>query len=290
MRVLKRLLALVLALLTCGCQTLLMPLDEQLPAAASVSDEVAAQLVPLAACWEAEPLAGLLRAGYEGQHGDATVLVTLTDSAQVVAMLESGQASLGLVVAPVDARPTLPEGWAAYALALDGLALVASPELALPSISVADLAKLYAGRVFTWSELLADADESAGVPIVVTRERGAVLRQVFEEGIMGGQPVSTVAVVQANTRATLDYVATTPGALGYVPAAQVDERVRVVAIDDRLPTPSQLKRGRYPLRFTLWLVLPVSSDGLADANALQVATYALGARGSRAIGAVYARP
>ncbi|MEN6480291.1 MAG: substrate-binding domain-containing protein [Anaerolineales bacterium] len=290
MRALPRLLALVLALLTCGCQTLLTPLDEQLPVAAPLADEAAEQLVSLAACWEAEPLAGLLRVGYEGQHGDATVLVTLTDSAQVVAMLESGQASLGLVVAPVDTRPTLPEGWAAYALALDGLALVASPEVALPSISTVDLARLYAGRVFSWSELIADADESTGVPIVVTRESGAVLRQVFEEGVMGGQPISTVAVVQATTQATLDYLATTPGALGYVPAAQVDDRVRVVALDDRLPTPSQLKRGRYPLRFALWLVLPVSLDGLADANALQLATYALGARGSRAIDAAYARP
>ena len=62
------------------------------------------------AAWEAEPLAELLRAGFEARSPEATVTVTLTHSAQALALLESGQAALGLVAAPLGTAPATPAG------------------------------------------------------------------------------------------------------------------------------------------------------------------------------------
>ena len=64
----------------------------------------------------------------------------------------------------------------------------------------------------------------------------------------------------------------------------------MVALDGRLPTASQIEGGGYPLTYSLWLVLPVAGDGLADDGALRLATHALSGRGARAIERVYVRP
>ena len=128
-------------------------------------------------------------------------------------------------------------------MAVDGLALVASPALGLANITANDLARLYGGYIVEWSELGA----GEGEPLVVTRERGALLRQVFTDAIMGETPISSAAVVQPHTQAALTFVAETAGALAYAPAAQVQSQGgKVVALDDKLPTASQIERGGYP--------------------------------------------
>jgi len=268
-----------------GCQRLVTPLDRQLPPAAPDSGATA-PVVSVAACWEAEPLAELLRTSFQALEPETTVLVTLTHSEQALALLESNQATLGLVSTPRGVEPALPQGWVARELAVDGIALVASPELGLASITVADLARLYSGAILDWHDL----EVGEGEPLFVTRERGAVLRQVFEAQIMGAAAISSAAVVQPYTQAALAFVAEAAGALAYVPAAQVDSGVKVVALGDRLPTEAQIERSNYPLTYSLWLVLPVSGDGLADGGALRLATHALSGRGARAIERVYVTP
>jgi ABC-type phosphate transport system substrate-binding protein len=272
-------------LLLGGCQRLVTPLERQLPPAApaSVTD---APVVSVAACWEAEPLAELLHTSFRVLEPASTVLVTLTHNEQALALLENQQATLGLVSTPRGIAPNLPPGWIARELAVDGLALVASPALGLASITARDLARLYGGYIVDWSEL----EAGAGEPLFVTRERGALLRQIFTDTIMGETPISSAAAVQPHTQAALSFIAETANALAYVPAAQVDSGVKVVALGDKLPTASQIERGGYPLTFSLWLVLPVESDGRADAGALRLASHALSSRGARAIERVYARP
>ncbi len=277
--------ALTAVLLLAGCRALVSPLERELPAADPASN-ANVELVRVAACWEAEPLAHLLRSAYEAQHPEATALVTLTNSEHAMELLQSGEAVVGLIATPAGRAPETPEGWIARELAVDGIALVASPDVPLGNIATDDLARLYAGRVVDWAELGA----GQGQPTFVTRERGAVLRQVFEGAIMGERPISAAAAVAPHNAALLALVASTPGALGYAPAVQVDERVRVVALDDRLPTRSQIERGGYPLRYSLWLVMPVSSEGLADGGALRLTSLALSARVGREIGAIYVRP
>lgn len=267
-----------------GCQHLVAPLDRKLPEASA--EAATPQALMVVACWEAEPLAELLRTAYERQVPDATALVILTNNAQVLTQLENGQAAVGLVSTLSGVAPTVPSGWVTRELARDGIALVVNRSLPIAGLKSADLTQLYGGLVADWSALGA----GEGAPVVVTREHGAVPRLVFEALALNGIPVTSTAVVQPHTRATLDYVAATPGALAYVPSAQVDERVKVVALDDCLPTVSQIDRGRYPLVYSLWLVLPVSADGFADAGALRLATYALSARGQGAIGRLYGRP
>lgn len=276
---------LALAALLGGCQRLVTPLDRQLSAVTPESGSEA-QIVQLAACWEAEPLAMILRDGYEESDPDSAVFVTLTHSAQVVARLEGGEATLGVISTPRGATPELPEGWVVRELAVDGIALVASADLSLASLSRSDLARLYSGQVLDWSEL----GVGAGQPMVVTREQGAVLRQVFETQVMDGAPISSAAVVQPHTEAALRFVAENSGALGYVPVAQLNGGVPVVALRNVLPTAAQVESGAYPLAYSLWLVLPVSGGGSTDGGALRLATYALSARGVDAIESAYVTP
>jgi len=280
-----RLWALLVTLMLGGCQALVTPLGHDVAAVEPTAGDDG-DLVNLVACWEAEPLAELLRMAYEAQYPSSAVLVNLTNSQHAMELLQRGEASLGLIVTMADQEPQVPTGWITRELAVDAVALMTSPDLAVASISSDDLSRLYAGQVVDW----ADLGFGEGQPAFVTRERGTVLRLLFEERIMGDRSISTAAAVVPHNHAMLELVSTTPKALGYVPATLVDDRVRVVALDGKLPTHSEIERGSYPLRSSLWLVMPVSSEGLADGGALRLASFALGARMQREISARYVRP
>lgn len=164
-------------------------------------------------------------------------------------------------------------------IGLDGLALIVHPDNPVAKLTLAQLQALYNGRTLTW--------EAVGGPplavLLISREEGSGNRQLFETRVMGEERVSLTAVVMPTNRDVVDYVAAHPNAIGYVSRAYVSAAieqaspnppvakaaaqptdtpgVKVVVLEDQLPTQQAIQTQSYPLIQPLYLVSRVRPTG-----------------------------
>ena len=87
--------------------------------------------------------------------------------------------------------------------------------------------------------------------------------ELFQSMVMEERRVTLTAVLVPDTEAVLEYVALHPWAVGYVAAATVDERVKLLAVDGLYPLPETLTDQSYPLCFPITLVTLQEPDGAA---------------------------
>ena len=211
----------------------------------------------------------------------STVLPIVEHGSSFVAeeMLDSGEADLAIVGrALTDLRPE--DG--SWLLALDAVCIVVPAGSPVTSLTSEGLGRLYGGYVLDWNEL----EAGEGVPDIVTRERGSVMRQVLEEAFVGEGQITTAAVVLPNDDATMGYLTANPNAIGYVSRASLDDRVQVVSIDGHLPIAESIRSGSYPLSYLLVLVTsPDASEKVRD-----LAAYALSERARQVIEGGYVLP
>ncbi|MBN1179285.1 MAG: substrate-binding domain-containing protein [Anaerolineae bacterium] len=224
-------------------------------------EPVELQVVTTDACG---PLMTTLAEVYTVERAWVTVEVSVYNTTLAEERLREGVADVAALSwvgadAPLWATP----------FATDAIAIVAYPQVPADGLSQAQLQEIFRGRVGEWSD---------GVPIqVVSREAGAGTRVVFEAGVMGTFDVTLTAIVMPTDRHVLDYVAQTPGAIGYVSMGRLDAGAHVLALDGIRPTPETT--ADYPLAYPLYLA--ASSEPIGDARAF--VQWILGEDGQRQV-------
>jgi phosphate transport system substrate-binding protein len=111
---------------------------------------------------------------------------------------------------------------------------------------------------------------------VVSREEGSGTRAAFESIVLGGESATLNAVVMPSSEATVEYVASSPGAVGYVSTGHLDESVRVLPVEGVLPTRQTINDGSYPL----WRQLYLASVGEPTGEAREFSQYVLSGGGT----------
>jgi phosphate transport system substrate-binding protein len=71
---------------------------------------------------------------------------------------------------------------------------------------------------------------------------------------MGSRPTTGAALIAPSSAGIIAAVAESPGAIGYVSLAYVDQHVRALPVNGVMPSPSTLSSSTYPLRTTLFVV------------------------------------
>jgi phosphate transport system substrate-binding protein len=212
------------------------------------------------------PLAEELAAAYEESHPWATVeVVGVFDSALAERTLREGNADLALL--SWIEQPGADTLWSSP-FARDGIAIIAHPDLPLEEIGLALLQEVYRGRVQEWEGL---------VLVVVSREEGSGTRAAFESMVLGSIATTPTAAVESSSDAVVEYVAHTPGAIGYVSTLRLGEGVRVLPVEGVLPAPATIADGSYPL----WRPLYMASVGEPTGEAREFAQWVLGPDGQR---------
>jgi phosphate transport system substrate-binding protein len=247
------------------------------------------------------PLLDRLVARFQQEHPSVVVTVDQRDSALGLADSVSGRAAMGAV----SAAP--PESMWNAPIAVDGIAIIVHPDNSLANLTMAQLQDVFTGRVWHWHEL--DVTVAGDEIQVVSREEGSGTRLSFEAlamrenlPILGDcpaprlpdpgvaippitptpapacaiSPVTSMAIVVMNSRATVEFVSQNPGAIAYVShsyltsQAQAREVVSTVRIEGILPDPERTDPSapatagsRYPLTQPFFLVAPQEPDGAA---------------------------
>ncbi len=197
------------------------------------------------------PVLNELAAAYQTRQPHVLVDVRGGGSGAGMAELRRGTVDLAAVawLAPDAAAPA---GLDAVPVGRDAVAIIVHPQNPLPGLTILQLRALYRGETLDWAAL----DGAGGEPVLVSREEGSGTRAAFEALVMGGDRVTLNAIVMPNTSAVVDYVARHRNAIGYVSAAALTEEVRVVPVEDVLPTAAN---QAYHLMRTLYLYMPARS-------------------------------
>jgi phosphate transport system substrate-binding protein len=173
--------------------------------------------------------------------------------ADVVAQVRTGQLDAAIVHAAPDPKEKV---WVS-GLAYDPLALIVHPTNPISNVTLAQLSDLFQGRTFDWTPF-----GGAGEVMPVSREAEAYSRQLFEERVMQNRDVTRNAILKSSAKDVLDFVAQTPGAIGYVPLSHVDARVKAIEIEGVAPSVEAAANGKYVLTSPLYLI--AQSEPLGD--------------------------
>lgn len=141
-------------------------------------------------------------------------------------------------------------------LAYDSLVVVVHPDNPISNLTLMELRDVFQGRTFDWTIFGGTAEV-----IPVSRETGSVARQLFEERVMNGRSVTQNAVLKSSALDVANYVAATPGAIGYVPISQAGANVKVISLEGVTPGPATAARGEYVLSSPLYLIARTEPQG-----------------------------
>jgi phosphate transport system substrate-binding protein len=147
-------------------------------------------------------------------------------------------------------------------IAIDGLAIVAHPDVPVNSLTIEQVRAIYTGEITNW--------QAVGGPdatiIVVTREEGSGTRDYFQEGVMGKEAqIFERALVQQSNGQVRTTVATTPNSIGYLSFGFLDGSVKPIAINGVEPTVEHVRNGTYSLWRNFNMVTKGTPNPLAKA-------------------------
>jgi phosphate transport system substrate-binding protein len=202
-----------------------------------------------------------LTKAYHREYPNVTIeLAQVTNAEQALQALQAGSADLIAVSWLPDDTESEGRLWV-YSWARDAIVIITHSSNPVGELTLQQLRDLFGGQVLSWSEL-------GGMPvdiIPVSREAGAGTRDGFESLVMGRHETTPTAVVMPSNEAVVEFVATTPGAIGYVSSAWLAPAVNLLAIEGVTPSPESVKDGRYLLSKLYYLAARVEPvDGPAD--------------------------
>ena len=131
----------------------------------------------------------------------------------------------------------------------DAIVVVVRKDNPANNLSFDSLARIYRGQQTTW--------KNGEEVLVVNQSARSAIRKSFyglalKDGgdrkyYQPGSPVPFSTMVQDSSAAVKMYVSRVAGAIGYIWLHEVDDSIKVVAIENKAPTPENLSNGIYPL-------------------------------------------
>jgi len=219
------------------------------------------------------PLVEELAGAYEDARPWVTVEIEVFDSSVAERTLREGEADLALLSWMQES--TYEEPLWSQVFAHDGIAVITHPATPFSETGLAYLKEVFRGRIQEWGGM---------VLTVVSREDGSGTRRMFDETVLDIQKVTHTAIVMPSSEGVIEYVARTPGAIGYVSTLRLGESaatdIRVLPVEGILPTGDAISDASYPLSRPLYMATLAEPTG----EAREFAQWVLGPQGQAIAG------
>jgi len=203
------------------------------------------------------PLMDELVGAYQTDHPHVSINVEHAANAERAwAALRTGAYDLAAVAWLPEEEKLAGELWY-RPFARDAIVVVAHLTNPVGGLSLLKLRDIFQGQSLTWADM-------GGAPISVipvSREDGSGTRWSFEALVMGNRDVTPTAVVAPSNAAVVEFVAATPGAIGYVSTAWLSPAVNIVAVEGATPSPAAVETGRYLLARPFYLAARAEPGG-----------------------------
>lgn len=196
---------------------------------------------------------------FEAINPDVSISYEGTGSSSGIEAVQAGTVSLagasrGLKDAEAEA------GCIAYEVALDGVAVIVNNSVAVDDLTLEQIAKIYAGEITDWSEVI---DGAEGEIVVVNRDSASGTRAAFFELVMekalGKDPEPQFTTNSIETDSNGNMVATvnsTPNAIGYCGMGYLSELTdgKAVSVGGVVPSMETVVDGTFPISRYLYFV------------------------------------
>ena len=140
-------------------------------------------------------------------------------------------------------------------LALDGIAIVVSPENPVSDLDVDTIAKIYTGEITNWKDVGGNDAEI----VLIGREAGSGTRDGFES-ITGTKDSCAYRQELTSTGDVINTVSQNPNAIGYASLSAVGDSVKALTIGGVAATEDTVKDGSYVVQRPFVLVTKTGSE------------------------------
>lgn len=199
-----------------------------------------------------EEIAKALAEGFNAKYPDVAIDVQLGGSSTGIKNAQEGVSDIGNVSRALKDTET---GLDAETIALDGIAVIVNTANSVEDLSIEQILKIYTGEITNWKDLGGDDAEIQ----VVGREAGSGTRDGFES-VVGIEDNAKHDQELTSTGAVQTAVASTPGAIGYVSLANVDDTVKALKVGGVSPAIETVQDGSYTLQRPFVMVTKTGAD------------------------------
>lgn len=194
-----------------------------------------------------EKVIGYLSESYMEENKNVKVTYNPTGSGAGIQAVSDGRCDIGLSSRDLkdDEKTTLDQ----TVVAIDGIAIVVNPSNTASNLSVQQLADIYTGEITNWSQVGGD-----DLPIVlIGREAASGTRDGFES-ITDTKDKCKYNQELTSTGDVIQTVSGNPNAIGYASLAAVKDSVKVLSVDNVMPSKQTIQDGSYKVQRDFVLV------------------------------------
>ena len=252
--------------------------DSNTPAEATVSGTVSTD-----GSTSMEKVINSLGESFMAMNKDVKFTYNPTGSGSGIQAVSEGRCDIGLSSRALK-EDEKASGLTETILALDGIAIVVSPENPVSDLDVDTIAKIYTGEITNWKDVGGNDAEI----VLIGREAGSGTRDGFES-ITDTKDACQYRQELTSTGDVINTVSQNPGAIGYASLSAVGESVKALTVGGVEATEATVKDGSYVVQRPFVLVTKEGTELSAAAQAFfDYATSADAASVISAAGAVAA--
>lgn len=188
-----------------------------------------------------EKVIGFLSESYMEENKNVKVTYNPTGSGAGITAVSEGRCDIGL--SSRDLKDDEAQTLDSKTVAIDGIAIIVNPENKLSDLSIEQIAKLYTGEVTNWRELGGD-----DAPVVlIGREAASGTRDGFES-ITDTKEKCKYTQELTSTGDVIQTVSSNPNAIGYASLAAVNDKVKVLSVENVAPSVKTIQDGSYKVQ------------------------------------------
>ena len=195
-----------------------------------------------------EKVIGALGESFMNANKGISVTYNPTGSGSGIQAVSEGRCDIGLSSRALkdDEKSS---GLKETTVALDGIAIIVSPENPVANLDVETIAKIYTGEITNWKDVGGNDAEI----VLIGREAGSGTRDGFES-ITGTKDACQYRQELTSTGDVITTVSQNPNAIGYASLAAVSDKVKTLTVGGVTPSEETVKDGSYVIQRPFVLV------------------------------------
>ena len=188
------------------------------------------------------PLLKQASSDYQGVNSRVTVEVSGGGSFTGLTQVASGAVNIG--ASDVPAPPDLAsQGLVDHKVAVAPFLLVVNPGVSVSNLTAQQAVDIFTGKVTNWKQV-----GGQDLPIVIIhRAASSGSRATIKQVVLNGQEFTDKATILNSNGEVRKAIGQTPGAIGYIDAAYLDNTVKALSYNGVAYSPQAVIGGQYPI-------------------------------------------
>ncbi len=205
------------------------------------------------------PLAQAAAEEFMAENSNVKIEVQGTGSSEGITGVIEGTLDIGNSSRELKSEET---GLVDHKVAVDALAIIVNPANGVSSLKDDQVKGILTGKITNWKDV---GGKNAKIQVIGRDEASGTRDYVQKEIIGKDAKFPADALAMPGTGQLKAAVAQTPDAVGYISAAQADDTVKVLKVDNVKPSPETVKNKTYKYWRYLHMFTKGNAKGLAKA-------------------------